>query len=134
MPYGDTYSWVPPDGYGEPYAYVYYPDYGWTWVVAPWVWGIGPWPFFGVLGPVRFGWYVHGWWHTPWRWHYRPYWGVGGYGGRGYWRGGSRPIAPAPNRPVPGFGRGSVHSFGARSVPRLEIGHGTARAPMHFGR
>src|SRR5512143_507936 len=24
MPYGDDYTYVPPDGYGEPYAYVYY--------------------------------------------------------------------------------------------------------------
>src|ERR1700694_2639861 len=47
MPYGDAYSYVPPDGEGEPYEYVYYPSYGWTWGVGPWVWGYGPLPEFG---------------------------------------------------------------------------------------
>ena len=63
MPYSDSYTYAPANGYGEPYAYVYYPAYScWTWVAAPWVWGFGPWPFFGVFGPARFGWYGHGWW------------------------------------------------------------------------
>ena len=48
MPYGDAYSYVPPEGEGQPYEYVYYPSHGWTWVVAPWIWGFGPWPYFGV--------------------------------------------------------------------------------------
>ena len=72
MPYADEYTWVPPDGYGEPYAYVYYPVAGWTWIVAPWVWGVGPWPHFGFRGPVSFAWYRHGWWRSPWRWHFAP--------------------------------------------------------------
>jgi hypothetical protein len=72
MPYGEDYTYVPPDGYGEPYVYVYYPAIGWNWVVAPWVWGFGPWPFFGVHGPFHFAWYRHGWWRSPWRWHFAP--------------------------------------------------------------
>jgi hypothetical protein len=72
MPYSDAYTYAPADGYGEPYMYVYYPAYGWSWVVAPWVWGWGPWPFFGVGGPWHFGWYGHGWWRSPWHWHYAP--------------------------------------------------------------
>lgn len=72
MPYGDPYTYVPADGWGQPYEYVYGPTFGWTWVVAPWVWGFGPWPFFGVIGPVHFGWWGHGWWRAPWRWHFVP--------------------------------------------------------------
>lgn len=72
MAYGDAYSYVPPDGDGEPYAYLYYPAYGWTWVVAPWIWGFGPWPHFGVIGATHFGWFGHGWWRTPGRWRFRP--------------------------------------------------------------
>ena len=72
MDYGDSFTYVPPSGAGEPLAYVYYPVVGWTWIVAPWVWGIGPWPYFGVRGPAYFAWYRHGWWRTPTHWHYRP--------------------------------------------------------------
>jgi hypothetical protein len=72
MPYGDAYSYVPPEGEGQPYEYVYYPSHGWTWVVAPWIWGFGPWPYFGVYGPAHFGWYGHGWRRSPWRWRFRP--------------------------------------------------------------
>ncbi len=39
MPYADAYTAVPPDGYGEPYMYVYGPTFGWSWLVAPW--GLG---------------------------------------------------------------------------------------------
>ena len=76
MPYGDVYTHVPANGEGEPYAYVYYPSYGWTWVAAPWVWGYGTWPYFGVLGPARFWWYARGWWRGPFvgpRFAYRGY-------------------------------------------------------------
>jgi hypothetical protein len=69
MPYGDAYWYVPPNGYGQPYQYIYYPTGGWVWVAAPWIWGIGPWPWFGVVRPARFGWYAFGWWRVPWRWH-----------------------------------------------------------------
>jgi len=84
MPHGDAYSYVPPDGYGEPYEYVYYPAYGWTWVVAPWIWGFGPWPYFGVFGPAHFGWFGHGWWRSPWRWHFRPAPFRGGFAFHGF--------------------------------------------------
>jgi hypothetical protein len=104
MPYGDAYSYVPPDA-GEPYEYVYYPAYGWTWVVAPWIWGYGPWPYFGIYGAASFGWYGLGYWRTPWRWNYRP--------------------APFPGRigtPVRGFrpnaAPGPGRTFGPRPAPR----------------
>jgi hypothetical protein len=102
MAYGDAYTYAPPGGDGQPYQYVYYPAYAeWTWVVAPWVWGYGPWPYFGVYGPARFGWYGHGWWRTPGRWHYRPapYRGPG-FAGRGpgpMYRGGAG-VRAAPYR------------------------------------
>ena len=67
---GSTY--VPPSGVGEPLEYVYYPAYGWTWIVAPWVWGIGPWPYFAGRPPTVFAWYRYGWWRTPRRWHLSP--------------------------------------------------------------
>jgi hypothetical protein len=102
MPYGDAYSYVPPDGVGEPYEYVYYPTYGWTWVVAPWIWGFGPWPYFGVFGPAHFGWYAHGWWRSPWRWHFRPTFGFASHGFR-----------PAPFR----------GGFVAHGVPPGQVGH-----------
>jgi hypothetical protein len=123
MPYADTYTQVPANGYGSPYVYVYYPAYScWTWLAAPWVWGIGAWPYFGVYGPTHYAWYGHGWWRYPGRWHYAPSvapaWsprlprpgysaGWGARGGYGYrtaapWRGGyrapSRYQAPAPYR------------------------------------
>lgn len=72
MAHGDAYWYAPPTGRGQPYAYVLRPDHGWTWVEAPWVWGLGPWPHFGASGPTRFGWYIAGYWRTPWRWKYWP--------------------------------------------------------------
>ena len=83
MPYGDAYTAVPADGYGEPTMYVYAPAYGWCWLGAPWVWGYGPWPHFGVGVVVNFGWYGHGWWRTPGHWHYAP-----GHYSHGGWRDG----------------------------------------------
>ena len=106
-PYGDAYSYVPPEGEGEPYEYVYYPDYGWMWVAAPWIWGIGPWPWFGVYGAVHFGWYGHGWWRTPERWHYHPG-AFHGYGHDGF-RGGSS------TRTFPGASRAGSEGRGAPS-------------------
>ena len=83
MVYGDAFTYAPPDGYGEPLAYLYYPSFGWRWVVAPWVWGVGPWPYFGTFGPARFAWYARGWWRTPSRWHFRPAPVRGGVAARG---------------------------------------------------
>jgi hypothetical protein len=136
MPYSDGYTYVPPDGYGEPYAYVYYPLYGWTWLAAPWVWGFGPWPYFGYYGPARFAWYGHGWWRNPSRWSYvpsrpgprtLPTWrGSAGYGvsrpapfrGGAVVRGGGYYTSPGGGRgAVPSGGAGS-HGAGARGWGR----------------
>ena len=59
MPYGDDYTYVPQDN-SSPSMYVYYPDAGWCWVMAPWLWGLGPMPYFGMVGPGYYGWYGHG--------------------------------------------------------------------------
>jgi hypothetical protein len=61
MPYGNQYVYTPEDTSGEanPYAYVYYPAYGWTWLSAPWVWGWGPSLYFSIGRPWYFGWYHH---------------------------------------------------------------------------
>jgi hypothetical protein len=100
MPYGQSYTYVPPGGTGEPEVYVFYPAFGWRWVVAPWVWGIGPWPNFGAHGPGAFFWYRSGWWRTPSRWHFAPAPAVRGFEGREH---GFRPGPPARvGRPRPG--------------------------------
>src|SRR5262249_37513299 len=57
-PYGSAYTYAAAGAY--PDMYVYFPSYGWRWVVAPWVWGIGPRPYFGVYGWARYGWYGRG--------------------------------------------------------------------------
>jgi len=99
MPYAAAYTYAPPDGYGSPYMYVYYPVYGWAWVVAPWVWGWGPWPYFGVVAPWRFAWYGWGWWQYPARWHFRP----------GPFRGGVAPrVVAVPQRPRALHGSGTA--------------------------
>jgi hypothetical protein len=59
MPYDQQYTHVVEDS-GTAYTYVFYPGFGWRWVLAPWVFGIGPRPYF-VHGPVRFAWYAHPW-------------------------------------------------------------------------
>lgn len=92
MPYGSQYASVPEDdgmGDGDPYAYVYEPNAGWTWLAAPWLMGWGPYVTFGDGG----GW-GYGWFRGPWAWRgdgmgfgYRAGWGSdsyyrGGYGSR----------------------------------------------------
>ncbi|MGD0839177.1 MAG: hypothetical protein ABSB49_21280, partial [Polyangia bacterium] len=72
MPYGDQYVYEGVATDPNPYAYVYYPSYGWSWLAAPWLWGWGPYPYFGVRGALGFGWY---------RGLYRAGWGWGGYRG-----------------------------------------------------
>jgi hypothetical protein len=57
MPYGAQYAYDSIEADRYPYAYVYYPGFGWVWVAAPWVWGEGPYPYFGGSGPWRFAWY-----------------------------------------------------------------------------
>jgi len=58
MPYGNQYTYEGAANDAYPYSYVYYPSYGWTWLAAPWVWGWGPYPYFGIRGPMGFGWYA----------------------------------------------------------------------------
>jgi hypothetical protein len=120
MPYGDAYTYVPPDGAGEPSMYVYYAGYGWTWIAAPWVWGYGPWPWFGAAGPYGFGWYGYGWWRQPWRYRYVP------RGPMPYGRGGGAPapvrggaVAPAAPAPVRGGAAAAPAPVrGGASAPR----------------
>jgi hypothetical protein len=58
MPYGQPYTYVVPDA-ALSYMFVFYPRFGWRWVVAPWVLGFGPAPHWGVVGPSHFIWYRH---------------------------------------------------------------------------
>jgi hypothetical protein len=102
MPYGDAYTYAPSDGYGQPYQYVYYPTFGWTWVVAPWVWGWGPWPYFGFYGPGYFAWYRWGWWRYPYWYHYSPAF----RGPYPTFRGPGVPVRPRP-APAPGMRGGA---------------------------
>jgi len=82
MPYEQAYTYVTPAD-DDAYAYVYYPAYGWEWIRAPWVIGIGPRPYWGRIGPVRFAWYAHPWFHPRRVYYYRhPY----SRGRRGYRR------------------------------------------------
>jgi hypothetical protein len=96
MPYGASYTYAAAGAY--PDMYVYYPAYGWRWVVAPWVWGIGPRPYFGVYGWARYGWYGRGFGH----WY--GYRGYPAWAGRGWVRPGGpvvHPVAPYAVRPAP---------------------------------
>ena len=132
MPYGDTYAHVPPDG-ATPSMYVYYPEAGWCWVVAPWLWGWGPTPYFGLMGPRFYGWYGVGFGHwygyagpyAHWGWSGRAYWhggrwngvdrfygGQGGYGGRGAYGGRD---AYGGRGAYGGQGRGAAPSGGGHS-------------------
>ena len=96
MPYADDFLYFP--SYGPPYAYLYYPLYGWTWVIAPWIYGWGPWPYFGFYGAVHYGWYGHGWWREPWRWRSYP---PAGWGPPPAipWQRGRSTSTPRPNWP-----------------------------------
>jgi len=88
MPYGDTYTHTPPDG-GTPSMYVYYPEAGWCWVIAPWLWGWGPRPYFGFYGPRYYAWWGIGLGHWyGFTGHYgRPGWMIRGTWGGGRWNG-----------------------------------------------
>ena len=122
MPYGDRYAHVPPDG-GPPNMYVYYPSEGWCWVVAPWLWGWGPRPFFGVLGPVGFGWWGHGYGH----WYgFEGRYAYGDWGGWGYHQGG-RWYTSGPRG---GWGSASPRGFSGRgsTSPRGFSGRGLSPA------
>jgi hypothetical protein len=88
-PYGAGYTYLPAGG-AYPDMYVYWPSYGWRWVVAPWVWGVGPRPFFGRFGFAHYAWYGRGFGH----WYgYRgvaPSWVGRGYAHPVY----AHPVAP----------------------------------------
>jgi hypothetical protein len=71
MPYGAQYSYAPAVAGAAPYAYAYYPAFGWRWLGAPWVGGWGPRPYFGPYGAARFGWYHQGYVSHP-VYGYRP--------------------------------------------------------------
>jgi len=59
MPYDQQYTHVI-DTSGVAYMFVYYPAFGWRWVLSPWVFGLGPRPHF-IHGPGHFAWYAHPW-------------------------------------------------------------------------
>ena len=84
MPYDQRYTQVM-DNAAVAYEYVYYPSFGWSWVVAPWVLGFGVAPYWGALGPAHFAWYAHPWFRVGTA-HLRPSWGPGfaGHGGFGH--------------------------------------------------
>jgi hypothetical protein len=104
MPFAPQFVHVPPGG-APPQMFVYYPAFGWQWVVAPWVWGLGPQPFFGVHGVARFPWWGRGFG----RWY-----GFGpryvGWGGRYYWAG-SHWIVPPRRYPSVRVVARSPHRF-----------------------
>jgi hypothetical protein len=77
IPYAQEYTYVIPNA-ALAYEYVFYPAFGWRWVVAPWVLGFGVAPFWGVLGPTHFIWYARPWFRVAIP--YYPYRGPG-------WRG-----------------------------------------------
>ena len=99
MPYGDQYVDEADASDETPFAFVYCPGNGWSWVAAPWLWGWGAYPYFGVLGPSHFGWF---------RGLYTSGYGWGGYrgggshstvrrlGSNGYSGGGGANVAPTP--------------------------------------
>ncbi|HTP28502.1 MAG TPA: hypothetical protein VMK12_22950 [Anaeromyxobacteraceae bacterium] len=110
MPYGQEYVNIPDDPQVYPDQYVYYPAYGWRWVVAPWVYGYGPAPYWGAFGPRYYAWYAHPWFRVG------GYWGWGGYrgwvgprawGARG-WRGAPAYYRTGVGGPHPG------HAFRGR--------------------
>ena len=81
IPYGQQYTYIPGDPQAFPDQYVYYPAYGWRWVVAPWVYGYGPSPSWGPSGPRYFAWYARPWFRVG------GYWGWGGYHSWGHYHG-----------------------------------------------
>ncbi len=107
MPYGNQYVDEGSSDGEEPYAYAYDPDDGWGWLAAPWVWGWGPYPYFGALGPGRFGWY---------RGLTRAGYGWGGYRGGGPGHVGYARASYRGGFGVGGghYGRGFGGGFGAR--------------------
>lgn len=114
MPYAESYTYVPSDGY--PVMYVYGSTFGWRWVAAPWVFDYGPTPYWGTRGRASFVWYSH-----PWFTH-RAYVGPRYYYGARYYHGGSRR-----------GGRGYVRGGGGRRevIVRGGGGHGHSHGGGH---
>jgi hypothetical protein len=73
VPYGQAYTYVDADS-SVAYEYVYYPAFGWHWVLSPWVLGVGPSPYWGAHGYSGFAWHAH-----PWFMSGRHYGAGGGY-------------------------------------------------------
>jgi hypothetical protein len=132
MPYGNQYVSEGSTDDEDPYAYCYEPDDGWTWLAAPWIWGWGSYPYFGALGPGRFGWY-RGLMHSGYGWgRYRG----GGPGHAGYARGGFARSYHAGGAGLRGggfhgggFSRGFGRGFGG-GFHGGGFGGGVHRAPM----
>ncbi|MFT3913051.1 MAG: hypothetical protein QM704_02860 [Anaeromyxobacteraceae bacterium] len=156
MPYEPQYYAIPGDPQLFPSAFVFYPAYGWRWVVAPWVYGYGPQPYWGPGGVVAFS-----WWSRPW-FRVGGYWGWGAYRGWGPYRGwmgprrwGPRgwshapayyrtgvgehrpaPVRPHPARPGQAGPRPHPRPHAAepgQAAPRPHPGRGAAE-PGHGGR
>jgi len=119
LPYARQFVFVPGDPQVFPEQFVYYPVYGWRWVIAPWVYGYGPQPRWGVGGPRLFVWFAQPWFRVG------GYWGWGGYRGWGPYRGwiGPRVWGPRGWARAPAYYRTGV---GERHPAR-------ANGPRHGG-
>jgi len=130
MPYGDQYAYAGTVPGSSPYAYVYYPSRGWTWLAAPWILGGGAYPYFGVRGALGFGWYRglyrtgHAWggYHGGQAYRVGPGLG-GGYHSANVFRGGAH--TPSGGRAYGVTGGGPRFGGGAHRVPGG--GHGGGR-------
>jgi hypothetical protein len=124
IPYDRQYVYVSADPQVYPEQYVYYPVYGWRWVVAPWVYGYGPQPGWGPGGVVMFSWYAHPWFRVG------GYWGWGGWRGWGAYRGwmgprvwGARGWAAAPAYYRTGVGPRAAPAFRPEHAAREHVRH-----------
>jgi hypothetical protein len=138
LPYSQEYTYVPSDPQVFPDQYVYYPAYGWRWVVAPWVYGYGPTPSWGPLGLRYFVWYTRPWFRVG------GYWGWGAFRGWGNYRGwigprtwGARGWASAPA--YYRTGANPPHAHFAHAAPpernqRVPVRHEVQREPVRRGR
>jgi hypothetical protein len=124
IPYDRQYVSIPADPQVYPEQYVYYPVYGWRWVVAPWVYGYGPQPRWDPGGVVMFTWYAHPWFRVG------GYWGWGAWHGWGAYRGwmgprvwGARGWAAAPAYYRTGVGPRAAPAFRPEHAAREHMRH-----------
>jgi hypothetical protein len=122
IPYDRQYVSIPADPQVYPEQYVYYPVYGWRWVVAPWVYGYGPQPRWDPGGVVMFTWYAHPWFRVG------GYWGWGAWHGWGAYRGwmgprvwGARGWAAAPAYYRTGVGPRAAPAFRPEHAAREHV-------------